>query len=67
MVCTSIDKQVAEVYNKLAKEYALDIDPGEHNVNSDRQMVLELFTSPEVMSAIEELGIELISYVDLVK
>jgi predicted glycoside hydrolase/deacetylase ChbG (UPF0249 family) len=122
MGCTSIDKQVAEVFEKLAGEYKLDIDPGEHRVkyfparirgestkerveafidglkklkpgetylfvehpavagdemeavghdgyytvNSDRQMVLEMFTSPDIKNAIEELGIELISYADLV-
>ena len=38
---------------------------GYYTVNSDRQMVLEMFTSPKIKSAIEELGIELISYADL--
>lgn len=121
MGCTSIDKQVAEVFDKLAKEYKLDINPtekdvkyfpsmlkgestqervdsfigglkklepgltylfvehpaiagnemeavghdGYYTVNADRQMVTELFTSPRVKEAIEELGIELISYADL--
>jgi len=123
MACTSIDKQVAEVFDKLAKEYKLDINTMEHGVsrfparivgetsqervasfigglkklkpgeaylfvehpaiagnemeavghdgyytvNTDRQMVMEMFTSPEVKKAVEELGIELISYADLVK
>jgi predicted glycoside hydrolase/deacetylase ChbG (UPF0249 family) len=121
--CTTIDKQVAEVFEKLAGEYKLDIDPGEHqvryfptrirgesteervaafiealrklesgetylfvehpavagnemeavghegyyHVSNDRQMVQEMFTSPEIMLVIEELGIELISYADLVQ
>jgi predicted glycoside hydrolase/deacetylase ChbG (UPF0249 family) len=38
---------------------------GYYTVNADRQMVLELFTSPDVKTAIEKLGIELISYADL--
>lgn len=123
MGCTMIDEQVAEVFNKLAREYNLAIDPGEHKVNafparirgesseerveafiaglkklktgetylfvehpakagnemeavghegyytvnSDRQLVLEMFTSPKIKQAIEELGIELISYADLSK
>ena len=123
MGCTMIDEQVAEVFQRLAAEYELDIEPGKHNVrafparirgesteervaafikglnklepgvtymfvehpavagnemeavghdgyytvNSDRQMVLEMFTSPEIKQSIEELGIELISYADLLK
>lgn len=123
MGCTMIDEQVAEVFNKLAIEYKLAIDPREHQVKSfparikgesseervvtfiegltklkpgetylfvehpavagnemeavghdgyytvksDRQMVLEMFTSPDVKNAIEELGIELISYADLLE
>lgn len=123
MDCTMIDKQVAEVFENLADEYKLRIDPGEHKVkafpvrisgdsseeriaafigglkklkpgetylfvehpavagdemmavghdgyytvNSDRQMVLEMFTSPDIKHAIDELGIELISYADLIK
>ncbi|MFO7670497.1 MAG: polysaccharide deacetylase family protein [Bacteroidales bacterium] len=39
---------------------------GYENVNQDRQMVTELFTSKEVMKVIEERGIQLISYADLV-
>lgn len=38
---------------------------GYENVNEDRQMVTELFTSKKVMEAIEERGITLISYADL--
>lgn len=34
---------------------------GYYRVNSDRQMVMELFTSPKVKSTIEEPGIEMIS------
>jgi predicted glycoside hydrolase/deacetylase ChbG (UPF0249 family) len=123
MGCNSIDKSVADVFEQLAKEYGLDINPtgysvynfpvrlkgettrervksfigglkklesgktylfvehpasagkemeavghdGYYTVNADRQMVLEIFTSPEVKAAIAELGIELISYADLVK
>ena len=123
MGCTSIDKQVAEVFEKLAKEYELDINPQDHQVkyfpariagesseervssfigglkklkpgeaylfvehpaiagnemeavghdgyytvNADRQMVMEMFTSQKVKTAVKELGIELISYADLVK
>ena len=123
MGCTSIDKQVAEVFQQLATEYKLDIDPQKHKVkyfpariegetseqriasfvaglekmkegetylfvehpaiagnemeavghdgyytvNADRQMVTEMFTSTEVKKAIEKLGIELISYADLVE
>ena len=122
MGCTGIDKQVAEVFTKLAVEYNLNIDPqeyqvdyfpgrikgetseerissfiaglekmkagetylfvehpaiagnemeavghdGYYTVNADRQMVYEMFTSTEVKKAVEELGIELISYADLV-
>lgn len=123
MGSTMIDKQVAEVYKKLAKAYKLDIDPADHGVkyfpariqgesseeriasfieglkklepgetylfvehpalagtemeaighegyytvNTDRQTVVEIFTSPEVKNTIEKLGIELISYADLNK
>jgi predicted glycoside hydrolase/deacetylase ChbG (UPF0249 family) len=123
MGCTMIDKQVAEVFEKLAQEYELDIDPGDYKVkalpvrirgesteervdafiqglkklepgetylfvehpavagnemeavghdgyytvNSDRQMVLEMFTSHRIKQTIEELGIELISYAELAK
>lgn len=123
MGCTGIDKQVAEVFTKLAIEYKLNINPqeyqvksfpgriegetseqridsfiaglekmkvgetylfvehpaiagnemkavghdGYYTVNADRQMVTELFTSTEVKMAIEKLGIELISYADLVE
>ena len=123
MGCTMIDKQVAGLFENLAKEYKLDINPGNYNVkavpakirgesteervaafieglkklkpgetylfvehpavagnemeavghdgyytvNSDRQMVLEMFTSPEIKQTIQELGIELISYADLAK
>ena len=38
---------------------------GYENVNEDRQMVTELFSSKEVMEAIEERGLKLISYADL--
>lgn len=123
MGSTLIDKQVAELYKRLAGEYKLDIDPGEHGVkyfpariqgasseeriasfieglkklepggtylfvehpavsgsemeaighegyytvNRDRQLVLEMFTSPDVKQAIEDLGIELVSYADLAR
>ena len=36
------------------------------NVAADRQIVTDVFTSPEVKSAIDELGIELVSYSDLI-
>ena len=39
---------------------------GYYTVNEDRQMVTELFTSEKVMSAIEKLGIQLISYANLI-
>jgi len=123
MGCSGWDKKVAAVYQKLAIEYELDINPGEYDVqrfpggpkastsegriadfmgglerlepgktymyvehpaiksmemsavghvgyedvNDDRQMVTELFTSEEVMKLIEKRGIQLISYVDLMK
>ncbi len=38
---------------------------GYEEVGSDRQMVTDMFTSKEVMEAIDELGIELISYAEL--
>jgi chitin disaccharide deacetylase len=34
MGCTSIDKQVAELFTKLASEYELNINPLEHQVNN---------------------------------
>jgi predicted glycoside hydrolase/deacetylase ChbG (UPF0249 family) len=40
---------------------------GYYTVNADRQMVTELFTSEKVIKEIEKLGIQLISYADLVK
>lgn len=40
---------------------------GYEDVNEDRQMVTELFTSKKVIKVIEELGIQLISYADLAK
>ena len=40
---------------------------GYYTVNADRQMVMEMFTSQKVKTAVKELGIELISYADLVK
>ncbi len=40
---------------------------GYYTVNADRQMVTELFTSEKVIKEIEKLGIQLISYTDLVK
>ena len=40
---------------------------GYDTVNSDRQMVLEMFTSPEIKRSIEELGIMLISYAEPVR
>jgi len=40
---------------------------GYYGVNEDRQMVTDMFTSKEVMKAIEERGIRLISYADLVQ
>jgi len=40
---------------------------GYRDVNADRQMVTDLFTSEEVMKTIDELGISLISYADLVQ
>ena len=40
---------------------------GYYTVSTDRQLVTELFTSPFVKEAIRNLGIELISYADLVK
>jgi len=123
MGCSGWNKKVAAVYQKLAKEYKLDINPGDHDVqpfpgepkastserriadfmggleklepgktyiyvehpamksmemsalghvgyedvNDDRQMVTELFTSEKVMKLIEKRGIQLISYADLVK
>lgn len=123
MGCSGWDERVAEVYDRLAKEYKLEINTGElgverfpvyprgesaqeritafieglnqlepgktylfvehparagqemqaighegyENVNEDRQMVLEMFTSEEVKKVIEERGISLISYADLVE
>ncbi len=122
MGCAGWDKEVGAIFNKLAKEYQLDINTGDYgverfpraekaetseerienfirglkklekgktylfvehpalesmemsavghegyeNVNEDRQMVTELFTSKKVMKVIEERGIQLISYADLV-
>jgi predicted glycoside hydrolase/deacetylase ChbG (UPF0249 family) len=40
---------------------------GYYTVNTDRQMVTDMFTSPEVKKVIKEQGIELISYADLVE
>lgn len=40
---------------------------GYYTVNVDRQMVTELFTSEKVIKEIEKLGIQLISYADLLK
>jgi len=40
---------------------------GYENVSEDRQNVLELFTSPHVRNAIEEKGIELVSYRQLIE
>jgi predicted glycoside hydrolase/deacetylase ChbG (UPF0249 family) len=121
MGCSGWDPRVGELWERLAREYGLEIpsaDPGlerfpgsargetlderithfieglehmekghtylfvEHpalqsmemeavghegyeNVDEDRQMVTELFTSREVMEVIERLSIRLISYADL--
>lgn len=123
MGCNSVSDEVTALYHRLAKEYKLDIDPGDYgterlpfkakgstteervdifiealdelepgktylyvehpalesmemsavghkgyeNVNEDRQMVTELFTSDKLKKAIEERGIKLISYAELVK
>jgi predicted glycoside hydrolase/deacetylase ChbG (UPF0249 family) len=123
MGCAGWNEEVEAVYDRLAKEYGLDIrtgdlgverfpydgngealeqrignfidglkklEPGKtylfvehpalksmdmeavghdgyYTVNTDRQMVTDLFTSREVMKVIEERGIKLISYGDLVK
>lgn len=40
---------------------------GYSDVNEDRQMVTEMFTSVEVMKVIEQRGIQLISYADLTR
>ncbi|MFH0757220.1 MAG: polysaccharide deacetylase family protein [Bacteroidota bacterium] len=40
---------------------------GYENVNEDRQMVTEMFTSEEVKKVIEKRGIRLISYADLAR
>uniref|UniRef100_S0DFL5 Putative betalactamase n=1 Tax=termite gut metagenome TaxID=433724 RepID=S0DFL5_9ZZZZ len=40
---------------------------GYENVAEDRQAVTDMFTSPEVKRIIEEKGIELVSYGDLVR
>ncbi len=40
---------------------------GYYNVNEDRQMVTDLFTSEKVMKVIRQRGIRLISYADLTR
>ena len=41
--------------------------PGYENVVEDREWVTRVFTSPEIIAAVEQLGIELISYKDLIE
>ncbi len=123
MGCSGWDDEVAAVFDKLAKEYGLDIKTSEYdvarfplaqkaetaegrindfieglnkleagktyifvehpallsmemsavghvgyeNVNEDRQMVTEMFTSEKIQKEIEKRGIKLISYADLAK
>ena len=38
---------------------------GYENVGADRDAVTRVFTSPEVMAAIQKQGIQLVSYADL--
>jgi hypothetical protein len=123
MGCSGWDDRVAAVFEELAKEYGLDINTSEYdvqrfpmgqntetaeariqafieglnqleegktylfvehpaleslemsavghegyeNVNQDRQMVTEMFTSEKIKKVIEKRGIRLISYADLAR
>lgn len=50
-----------------SKEMRAIFHKGYENVAEDRQAVLDMFTSPVVKKAIEENGIELVSYGDVIR
>jgi len=50
-----------------SKEMRAIFHKGYENVAEDRQAVLNMFTSPVVKKAIEENGIELVSYGDVIR